>query len=120
MATPLPAPEPTPRLGDLLLGRGLVREADLERALELQPRVGGRIGSLLIRIGALSENQLLDALAEQLELPLLGREVNLPVDPGEWGLPDVEGLDPDWMLDQQAIPWREDEAVWCAARDPRP
>ena len=57
-------------LGQILVARGAVRAADLERTLELQRSVEGRIGSLLIRTGALSEDQLLDALSDQLGLPI--------------------------------------------------
>ncbi len=65
-------------VGQMLIARGLVGAADLERALELQASMGGRIGSLLVRIGALSEEQLLVVLSEQLGFPLAGRDVVLP------------------------------------------
>lgn len=107
------------RLGELLLAREVVRAADIQRALELQARVGGRLGALLVRIGALSEDQLLDALSEQLQLPLLGREVALPADPSLWGSPGGDALGADWMLDQRALLWEDESgAVHCASRDP--
>ena len=49
-------------LGQMLLAREVIRPADLERALELQKEVGGRLGSLLMRTGAVSEEQLLEVL----------------------------------------------------------
>ena len=66
------------RLGDLLTARQLVSAADLERALSLQPRVRGRLGSVLVRTGALSEDNLLEVLSEQLQLPLAERDLPLP------------------------------------------
>ena len=104
-------------LGQRLLARGAIRPADLERALELQQGMGGRLGSLLVRIGALSEEQLLDALAEQSGLAIVGREVALPA-AGEWTSP--EGFpSQDWMLDQQILLWEDaDGQAWCAGRDP--
>lgn len=114
-----PASPPRPaRLGDLLLERELVRPADLERALELQSAVGGRLGQLLVRIGALSEDQLLDMLSDQLKLPVLGRDIGLAAEVLEAGLPghDAPGL--DWMLDQQALLWAEEGEAYCASRDP--
>lgn len=106
-------------LGDILIERGAARPADVERALELQARMGGRLGSLLVRTGALSEDQLLEALGWQLGLPLLGREVTLPTDPAHWGLEDVPALGADWMLDRHVILWRStDGRVCCASRDP--
>ena len=104
-------------LGQRLLARGAIRPADLERALELQQGMGGRLGSLLVRIGALSEEQLLDALSEQSGLAIVGRDVALPA-AGEWIQP--EGFpSQDWMLDQQILLWEgADGQAWCASRDP--
>ena len=111
------APAPS-RLGERLLARGAIRSADLERALELQAQMGGRLGSLLVRIGALSEEQLLEALSEQLALPLLGREVTLPLDPAEWGVPASDTDWNEWMLDQQVLVWTDGERAYWASRDP--
>lgn len=105
-------------LGELLIERGLVTAADVQRALDMQGRIGGRIGALLMRVGAVSEDSLLDALGAQLELPLLGRELALP---DEGAIRDgalANGISVDWMLDQQALLWEDAEGVWwCAARD---
>ena len=118
MATIAPLPMPTSRLGDALLARDAVRPADLERALELQAAVGGRLGQLLVRTGAISEEQLLEVLSEQLQLPVLGREVTLPADPADWRIPGNEALSVDWMLDQQVLLWVEGDLAYCAGRDP--
>ncbi|WVO53890.1 hypothetical protein V2201_22350 [Pseudomonas aeruginosa] len=59
-------------LGQRLLERGLVSGQELERALDLQRRLGGRLGGILVRSGAISENTLMQVLAEQLRLPLVG------------------------------------------------
>src|SRR5690606_30507586 len=83
------------RLGDLLLAREAIRPADLERALELQAVMGGRLGHLLVRIGALSEDQLLEVLSAQLGVPVLGREAAIPLDPADWGVPGNADLSVD-------------------------
>ena len=105
-------------LGELLIERGLVTAADVQRALDMQGRIGGRIGALLMRVGAVSEDSLLDVLGAQLELPLLGRELALP---DEGAIRDgalANGISVDWMLDQQALLWEDAEGIWwCAARD---
>ena len=54
------------RLGDLLLSVGLISEADINRALELQKASGKRLGSVLIESGIISEQQLIEALELQL------------------------------------------------------
>ena len=118
-ASAVPASVPVaPRLlGQLLIARGAIGAADLERALELQQGMNGRLGSLLIRIGALSEDQLLEALSAQLGLPVIGRDLVLP-GVGEWLLPG-EALSLDWLVDQQVLLWEDAEgAIHCASRDP--
>lgn len=109
-----------PLLGELLLAREAIRPSDLERALELQRSVGARLGSLLVRIGALSEDQLVEALSSQLALPVVGRDVALPATPGEWVLP-AGGGEPgfDWLQDREVLLWQDPEGqAWCAGRDP--
>jgi adsorption protein B len=51
-----------PRLGDVLLNRGLVNAAQLNEALERQRRSARRLGEILIESGALSEDSLREAL----------------------------------------------------------
>jgi hypothetical protein len=60
---------PLPKLGEILVARGLVPAAELERALEVQARIGGRLGQVLVRVGALSEDVLVDVLAEHFDRP---------------------------------------------------
>lgn len=57
------------RLGERLLARNVLDEAGLARALLLQ-RKGDRLGSVLIRLGLISEYTLLEALSEQLALDI--------------------------------------------------
>ncbi len=113
-----------PRLGELLVERGLIRPADVANALSLQAQNGGLIGLNLVRLGALSEAQLLDVLSEQLNLPILAPE-NGPAPErisaflGEIGSPLA------WWADREAVAWREEpqdgvgEArIVCAAVQP--
>jgi len=59
-------------LGLVLLARGDITSAQLRQALEQQKKAGtGRIGEWLIRMGALSEQQLTAGLAAQQRCPLL-------------------------------------------------
>src|SRR5712671_7502735 len=77
---PLRAPVPLVRpIGQLLIEADLIGEGDLARALAFQERFGGRLGSILVRLGALSEERLMPILSNQLSLPLL-RESDLPAD----------------------------------------
>lgn len=46
------------QLGEILIRRGLVTEADIEAALDLQRTVGGRLGENLIVLGSITPAQL--------------------------------------------------------------
>ena len=57
------------RLGELLEKRGEVTREQLLRALRNQKVLGGRLGTCLLEIEALSEEQLCSALADQQGVP---------------------------------------------------
>ncbi len=59
------------RLGEILLGRGLVDEARIAEALALQAKRGRRMAQIMVDEGWLAESDLLSCLAEQLNLPLV-------------------------------------------------
>jgi general secretion pathway protein E len=105
-------------IGQLLIAAGLIGETDLARALAFQERYGGRLGSILVRLGALSEERLMPILAAQLDLPLLG-ESDLPADAAaHFEAIKASGYPVDWWIDQEALPWFASGELWVAARDP--
>src|SRR5262249_26956674 len=105
-------------IGQLLIEAGLIGETDLVRALAFQERYGGRLGSILVRLGALSEERLLPILSKQLNLPVLG-ENDLPADTTSYfDAIKPSGYPVDWWVDQEALPWFVDGELWVAARDP--
>ncbi|MBK7977768.1 MAG: hypothetical protein IPK07_32475 [Deltaproteobacteria bacterium] len=66
------------KLGEILIHEGLVTPAHVDRALLWQRDDGGRIGSLLIRLGYLEEREFLRLMAAQWRTrPVLIREQNL-------------------------------------------
>ncbi|EIJ41011.1 type II secretory pathway, ATPase PulE/Tfp pilus assembly pathway, ATPase PilB [Beggiatoa alba B18LD] len=108
------------RLGEMLIANQLASANDIQRGLDFQKRFGGRLGAILIRMGAISEDGLLNTLAEQLNLTVL-LTTQLPSDINQLltGL-EVTGLDKEWCLDQELVVWAEDEnaQLCCLARDP--
>lgn len=60
-----------PLLGGILEDKFGLSEAKLLEAINLQGTKGGRIGEILVRIRAITEEQLLQALAIQFDLPCL-------------------------------------------------
>ena len=64
--TPAPSETPTApkaRLGEQLVGSGLITADQLEQALQMQTKSGGQLGEVLVSIGALNEQALAHALA---------------------------------------------------------
>ena len=56
------------RIGELLLGRGLISQAQLDQGLDAQRRTQRRLGVTLVELNFLSEEQLASALADVLRL----------------------------------------------------
>jgi len=106
------------RLGEWLVAQQAVSQADVDRALAWQREQGGRIGAILVRMGALSEEALYLALSQQCALPLLD-------DASAWRDGAVADaiqrwpMSTAWWLHQRAIPWLDaDGALHLAAIDP--
>jgi len=70
------------KLGEMLVAKGLIDEAQLEAALDEQRRWGKRLGMTLVLMGVLEEEILIRTLAAQLKLPVArirGKRVNAEV-----------------------------------------
>lgn len=59
------------RIGDLLVQKQLITEAQLNTALEKQRESGQRIGRVLIDLGYIVEEQFLSFLSQQLKVPFI-------------------------------------------------
>jgi type IV pilus assembly protein PilB len=57
------------KLGEMLVRGGKINQAQLQEALGYQKDQGGRLGTNLVKLGYLTERQLVDALAEQFKVP---------------------------------------------------
>jgi type II secretion system (T2SS) protein E len=64
----VPAPRPK-KFGQILLERGWITKDQLQRALQNQSVVGGRIGTCLLEMDALPEDLVMKALSEQHNVP---------------------------------------------------
>lgn len=99
------------RLGELLLELGLVTEAQLQRALDVQRMGGGRLGSILVRLRFLSERDFREVLQRQL-----GVEI---VDASALTAPIVGPLSIQLMREHQVVPLGHDgETLTVGLRDP--
>ena len=59
----------TKRLGELLMGKGLLSAAQLDQALQEQRTSGELLGAILVRRKWVKEEDLLKALGEQMDIP---------------------------------------------------
>ena len=57
------------RLGEILIEDGVLTPQSLEEALTHQKKEGGLIGQILIRLGYVSEEQVIAAVGKQLKIP---------------------------------------------------
>jgi type IV pilus assembly protein PilB len=101
------------RLGELLVSSGLVSQEDFELALEAQKSSGRQIGDVLIQLGFVSRRQLLEALANQMDVAAW--------EFSHWQ-PDailIASVDGESCRRLQAMPvgWNEDHVV-VAMRNP--
>ncbi len=65
------AQQPWPKFGSLLVRDGLLTEEELELALAEQSGTGKRLGEILVEKGTITRTQVARLLAEQVEMPLV-------------------------------------------------
>ncbi|MDG4549508.1 MAG: type II secretion system ATPase GspE [Candidatus Contendobacter sp.] len=90
-------------LGELLVERQKLADADLQRARRVREGTGEGLDTLLIKLGLVSERDLAEALAAHLNLPL--------VRPGDY--PETSatngGVSPRFLKESRVIPLFEDD-----------
>lgn len=57
------------RLGELLVREGLISSAQLEKAISVQMKEGGRLGEVFVKLGMIKEDQIVSVLGKQLNIP---------------------------------------------------
>src|SRR5512134_3487272 len=102
------------RLGEILIGRGKLDAAALERALRLQQESGGeKLGQLLVTLGVCAQRDVAEALSHQLALPLCDA-ASYP----EFPILE-ERVSARFLRESRVLPLREDDAeVALAMADP--
>ena len=100
---------PRKRLGEILIERGKLDAAGLERALRLQHESGEKLGVLLVTLGIVAQRDVAEALAAQLGLPLIEAA----------GYPELpileERVSARFLREARALPLTEDEAELALA-----
>ena len=104
-------------LGEILVEMFGIGVQEIEKALKFQKEYGGRIGTILINSGIISEVQLLEALSAQLSIPLFKQYVKDRAD--IISFPEIGAVAPSWLLERHIIPLQEDgDAYVFAVVDP--
>ena len=78
MNPPRPKLRTRPPLGEVLVNAGVTSPEAVEAALAEQQVGGGRIGEILVRMGAVTEPQLVRVLAEQFGIRFVDLEDQIP------------------------------------------
>lgn len=104
-------------LGELLVERNDVQQTDVDKALQIQKSVGGRLGALLVRTGAISEDLLLQRLAEQQGAVYLRNTEDLPDSLDVYQFLSESPIKLEWFLDNAVLMWSRDGELFCIARD---
>ncbi len=86
------------RLGEMLVERRKIEAEELERALELQRERGDKLGKILVDMGLVAQRDVLAALSEQLDVPLVTIDGPPPT------APEIEGLSYRFLRQSRAFP----------------
>jgi general secretion pathway protein E len=97
------------RLGEMLIERGKLDAAGLDRALRIQEDSGEKLGVLLVTLGVVAQRDVSEALADQLGLPLV-EAASYPE------LPILEErVSARFLRESRALPLAEDETELALA-----
>jgi general secretion pathway protein E len=101
------------RLGEILIERRLITAEDLGRALELQRERGDKIGKILVDLGFVAMRDVISALSEQLQIPVVALDGPPAISP------ETETLPPKFMRQFRCVPVAlHDHTVTLAMADP--
>src|SRR5271169_405728 len=101
------------QLGKLLIEEDMLTQEQLEQALSVQQKEGGKLGSCLVKLGFLNEDALYYFLAVQLGVEFVElRGVDLPQE-------IIHLITKDLANRYQVIPWaKKDQQLTFATPDP--
>jgi len=97
------------RLGEMLVERRKIEAEDLERALELQRERGDKLGKILVDMGLVAQRDVLAALSDQLDVPLV------TIDGPPPAAPEIEGLTYRFLRQARVFPLALNDSVLTVA-----
>ena len=113
-AEPVVNPDYPERLGDILVAAGAISEEQLQQALAFQKGTSMKLGEILVEYKCITEQALVEALSRRYNHPALERFVINEVDPS------IRGLIPERIVrDHLVFPFaREGSVLKVAMVDP--
>lgn len=103
-----------PMLGQILLKKGKIKQADLDRALRAQLETDQPLGSVLVRLGIITEQELAVVLSRYLDIKLaLTKDYpSIPV--------EDSGISVNYMRTVELVPlYEDDESMTIAMSTPQ-
>jgi general secretion pathway protein E len=101
------------RLGEILMERRLITAEDLARALELQRERSDKIGKILVDLGFVAMRDVISALSEQLQIPVVALDGPPAISP------ETETIPPKFMRQFRCVPVAlHDHTITLAMADP--
>jgi len=85
-------------IGSILVDRGLINDEGLVHAIDEQNRTGERLDHVLVRLGLVTQPQILEAIGQQFAMPIV--DLNT-IDPDD---DTLAALPPKLVFKQQCVP----------------
>ncbi len=105
------------KLGEILLQQGLINESQLREAIQIQKKEPGRIGEILVKLGFLTEEDIVAALGSQLNITHASAQNNLLKPRAEQNLDKIVPY--DFAKTNLVLPLnKEENKLTCAIEDP--
>lgn len=105
------------KLGEILIKEGLISPDQLDRAILVQKKEGGRIGEILIKLDLVKESDLALVLGKQLNIPYLSAKSGSLTPAADQGLEEL--IPKDFALKNTVLPLSLNlNSFTCAIFDP--
>ena len=102
------------QLGEILIKHGLVSAEDYTSALASRRDGAGDVLPALVRMGAVSEDQLIDFLSERFDMQVLAAEARPSADAVRETIAAMAAPQ-RWFVENDVIVWRESDGLFKAA-----
>ncbi|MCM8799887.1 MAG: Flp pilus assembly complex ATPase component TadA [Candidatus Omnitrophica bacterium] len=105
------------KLGDMLIKEGYITQEQLDKALEIQVKEGGRLGEILVKMGVVKEEQVVSTLGKQLGIPYFSLGTGMLKPAVDQGLEEL--IPKEFAIKNLVLPLsRILKSLTCAMYDP--